>query len=109
MITVYLNVLSQITSLLNPFQPSVGLRIETSHLICTPNQMTGFYKKCNTGFELDQCLYYICSKTIFIHIYQYLPKVTGFINNEGICTHFQKHTFVIRKESSKTEVFHHLT
>ena len=91
MITVYLNVLSQITALFNPFQPNVGLRIETSHLICTPNQMTGFYKKCNTGFELG----YICSKTIFIHIYQYLPKVTGFISNEDICTHFQKHTFVI--------------
>ena len=28
---------------LNPFHPSVVFQIETSHLICTANQMTGFY------------------------------------------------------------------
>ena len=43
---------------LNPFQPSVTFLIETSHLVCTANQRTGFYKKCNIGlkwvnFKLD--------------------------------------------------------
>ena len=35
----------------NPFQPSVRFHIETSHLICTANQMTGFYIVCNTGLK----------------------------------------------------------
>ena len=34
--------------LLNPFQPSVAFHIGTSHLICSVNQMTGFYMECNT-------------------------------------------------------------
>ena len=37
--------------LINPFQPSVAINIETSQLICTANQMTGFYIKCNTGLK----------------------------------------------------------
>ena len=35
--------------LLNPFQLRVTFHIETSHLICTSNQITGFCMKCNTG------------------------------------------------------------
>ena len=35
----------------NPFQPSVAFHIETSHLICIANQMTGSYMECNTGLE----------------------------------------------------------
>ena len=31
--------------ILKPFQPSVVLHIETSHLIFNANQMTGFYMK----------------------------------------------------------------
>ena len=31
------------------FQPSVTFHIETSYLVCTANQMTGFYMECNTG------------------------------------------------------------
>ena len=38
--------------LLNPFQLSVALNIETSHLIWKAEQMTGFYMKCNTGLKL---------------------------------------------------------
>ena len=38
-------------SLFNPFQPSVAFHIETSHLICTANQMTGFYLECKTGLK----------------------------------------------------------
>ena len=33
------------------FIPSVAFHIETSHLICRANQMTGFYIKCNTGLK----------------------------------------------------------
>ena len=36
---------------LNPFQPNTAFHIKTSHLICTANQMTGFYMKCNTGLK----------------------------------------------------------
>ena len=32
---------------LNPFQSSAGFHIETSHLICIANQVTGFYMKCS--------------------------------------------------------------
>ena len=38
----------------NPFHPSVAFHIETSHLICTANQMTGFYIKRNTGLKWIQ-------------------------------------------------------
>ena len=31
----------------NPYQPSVEFDMEISHLICTANQITGFYEKCN--------------------------------------------------------------
>ena len=33
---------------INPFQFSAAIHIETSHLICSTNQMTGFYIKRNT-------------------------------------------------------------
>ena len=36
---------------INPFQPSVAFHIETCHLICSANQMTGLYIKCNTGLK----------------------------------------------------------
>ena len=35
----------------NKFQPSVTFHVETSSLICSANQMTGFYMKCNTGLK----------------------------------------------------------
>ena len=35
----------------NPFQPRVAFHIETSHLICIANQMTGFYMECITGLK----------------------------------------------------------
>ena len=35
----------------NPFQPSVAFHIKTSHLICSPNEMAGFYMKCNTRLK----------------------------------------------------------
>ena len=36
---------------INPFQPSVTFHIETSHLICSAKQITGFYMKYNTGLK----------------------------------------------------------
>ena len=39
------------TETVNPFQPSVVFDIETRHLICTANQMTGFYMKCGSGLN----------------------------------------------------------
>ena len=35
----------------NSFQHSVEIHIETSHLICATNQMTGFHMKWNTGLN----------------------------------------------------------
>ena len=36
---------------MKPFQPSVTFHIDTCHLICATNQMTGFYIKCNNGLK----------------------------------------------------------
>ena len=38
-------------SFFNPFQPSVVFPTETSNLICSANQMAGFYMKYNTGLK----------------------------------------------------------
>ena len=35
----------------NPSQPGVAFHVETSHLIYTENQMTGFYMKYNSGLK----------------------------------------------------------
>ena len=35
----------------NPFQPSVALHIQTSHLICRAKQMTGFYMRGHTAVK----------------------------------------------------------
>ena len=43
--------LFQIKPVFNPFQPSIAFHIETSHLICTTNQMTGCYMKCKAGLK----------------------------------------------------------
>ena len=36
---------------IKPFQFNVTFDIETSHLICTANQMTGFHVKCDFGLK----------------------------------------------------------
>ena len=36
---------------INPFYPSVAFYNETSHMICSANQMNGFYRTCNTGLK----------------------------------------------------------
>ena len=40
-----------LTFILKPRQPKVAFHIKISHLICTANQMAGFYKKCNIGLK----------------------------------------------------------
>ena len=40
-----------ILNTLNPFQPSVAFHIETRHLICSVNQITGFCMQQNTGLK----------------------------------------------------------
>ena len=42
--------LDQITGI-NTIMSSVAFHIETSNLICSANQITGFYIKCNTGLK----------------------------------------------------------
>ena len=42
---------SMIATKVNSFQSSVVFHIETSHLICSPNQMTGVYMKCSTELK----------------------------------------------------------
>ena len=51
MIKKPLEVLQGQSKSINTFQPSVTLHLETTHLICIANQMTGFYMKCNTGLK----------------------------------------------------------
>ena len=34
-----------------PFHDNATFHVETRHSICYPNQMTGFYMKCNTGLK----------------------------------------------------------
>ena len=38
-------------SFMNPFESSVAFHLEISHLICSANQITGFYTKYNTGLK----------------------------------------------------------
>ena len=47
---------------MNQFYPIVVFHIETSHLICSANQMTFFYMKCNTGMKWvkRKCWKYLC-------------------------------------------------
>ena len=42
---------SQWRTLINRFQPGAIFHVETSHLICRANPMTGFYMKYNTGLN----------------------------------------------------------
>ena len=37
---------------IDSFQPRVTFHIDTSHLICTANQMASLYMKCNNGLKL---------------------------------------------------------
>ena len=46
-----MNLKLPIICLINPVQPKSAFHVETSHLICRANQMTGFYMKRNIGVK----------------------------------------------------------
>ena len=48
----------------NPFQPSVAFHIETNHLICTLNQMNGFYMKFNTELKWAERIRHFISECL---------------------------------------------
>ena len=52
----------------NPFQPSATFDIETSDLICSANQMTGFYIKCSTRLKWVNNIFESCGK-FFVRYY----------------------------------------
>ena len=57
----------------DPFRTSVAFYKETSHLICSGNQMAGFYMKCNTGLKWVKVVGYgnkfrKCCYSIYLYI-----------------------------------------
>ena len=54
-----------LTCWINPFQPTVAFHIETSHLICSVNQVTCFNMKCNTWLSWVQIFSWIMFKTLY--------------------------------------------
>ena len=51
----------------NKFQTSAAFHIETSHLICIANQMTGFYMKCNTELRWVKQWHFTTSVTKLVN------------------------------------------
>ena len=51
----------QVTDI-NQFQTSVSFHMETIHLICSGNQMTGFYIKYNDGLKWVNIFYILTCK-----------------------------------------------
>ena len=62
--------------LINPFQPSVAFWIETSCLICSASQMTGFYIKFNDELKRVNWMMSVIRKTnyYFVHRNPYAPN-----------------------------------
>ena len=54
--------------LINPFQPSVAFWIETSCLICSASQMTGFYIKFNDELKRVNWMMSVIRKTNYSYI-----------------------------------------
>ena len=42
------------------FQSIVGFQVETNHLICTANKVTGFFMKCHTGLKWVKKNHLLC-------------------------------------------------
>ena len=59
---------------INLFQSSIVFLIETNHLTCTANQITGFYMKCNT---LLKCI------NIFLNLSKTAKKKTNNLVKPG--------------------------
>ena len=43
----------ELNPVVNQYQPSAALQIETAHLICSSNQINGFYLKCTGWTEMS--------------------------------------------------------
>ena len=64
----FLKELNFVFSYSNPFQPSIAFHKGTSHLICTANQVTGFYTKCSSGLKLVKLKYFMVQNSLKIVI-----------------------------------------
>ena len=53
------------TCRINLFQPIVAFHIETSHLICSVNQVTCFNMKCNTWLRQVKIFSWIMFRTLY--------------------------------------------
>ena len=60
----------------NPYQPSIAFHIETSHLICRTNQMTGFYMKCKTGLKWVNINPISATVLINFNVFQCLKRIS---------------------------------
>ena len=65
---------ASISYFLTFFQPNVVFHIETGHLICIANQITGFYTECNTRLKWVKAIPSLYEKTDLNLSLQYLPK-----------------------------------
>ena len=77
--------LSKILSLsdgknLTHFSPVLAFHIETSHLVWTANQMTGFYMKCNAGVNWIN------------HLLVGYPRVSLVMKFPSLCSRWQSYT-----------------
>ena len=62
----HLNFLEEfISGQINLFQSTVVFHIETSHLICTANQVTSFSIKCSTGLKWVEFVVFICKTKLY--------------------------------------------
>ena len=59
------------------FRHSVAFHVETSHLICISNQITGFYMKCNAGLKYINVLFLLGTLNIY------------FVNGKGVKVKFE--------------------
>ena len=65
----------QITGL-NPLTTKVAHNIKTSQLICSGNQLTGFYMMGNLGRYVKRFLYIRAEKKWVNHVYDVIPALT---------------------------------
>ena len=54
-----------LTCQINPFQLTVAFHIQTSHLICSVNQVTCFNMKCNTWLRQVKIFSWIMFRTLY--------------------------------------------
>ena len=82
----------------NSFQPSVAFHIETSHWVCSPNQITSFY--VNPG--LNPCPFLVRQTTT---INQKLVKMSLRFLIFWKCEHGQPEIVTLHEKCPNTELF----